>query len=598
MPLPTKMSRFKRPQPTTAVGTKQLAVAVKQARESGQLNLSNRELTEIPDEVWDMYRKPDDAECDFNVKQDEQWWNVVELKKLILASNSITSISEKLVNFLYLVILDLHDNKVKELPDVLGDLEKLERLDLSHNELQCLPESFRKLSQLDTLLLHYNQLKVVPSDLSSLKRLKVLDMSHNQLSEMPRSFGSLTNLQSLNMSHNSLKTLPSDVANLSILSSLDLCSNNLSQIPDLSGLSSLKILHLRQNKLESIPVLKGCVSLKELYCASNRLSELPITHLPTSIVILEVRDNSIKVIDENLVSLTELERLDIANNNISGLPARMGLMEHLKVINVLGNPMRGIRRDVINQGTQSIKKYLATRVVETGSDKVEVNDTDVLGSSLGKNESSIKHELAKTKTLDFSKKPWNSDFENRLDEYSDIPLGNIAFTQMGLAHFPMQLCLFKKSLTHLTLARNKLTQVPPDIGQLTQLTHLDLSSNGLSSLPSEAFSLKLLIEINLSHNRFTTVPTCLFEMEALEHLLISSNKLIEIPSNDLQRLPRIATLALENNNISKVPPEICLLPNLSSLKLDGNTFRQPRQSILQQGTTAILDYLRNQIACS
>ena len=39
-----------------------------------------------------------------------------------------------------LTILNLHENKIKELPHGIGDLVNLTTLDVSHNHLESLPE--------------------------------------------------------------------------------------------------------------------------------------------------------------------------------------------------------------------------------------------------------------------------------------------------------------------------------------------------------------------------------------------------------------------------------------------------------------------------
>ena len=40
----------------------------------------------------------------------------------------------------------------------------------------------------------------------------------------------------------------------------------------------------------------------------------------------------------------------------------IGILPHLKSLQVDGNPMRGIRRDIIARGTQGLLKYLKSRI--------------------------------------------------------------------------------------------------------------------------------------------------------------------------------------------------------------------------------------------
>src|SRR5689334_13431020 len=57
-------------------------------------------------------------------------------------------------------------------------------------------------------------------------------------------------------------------------------------------------------------------------------------------------------------------------------------------------------------------------------------------------------------------------------------------SEMGLSQLPPEIW----QLTHLerlNLSRNELTELPPEIGELTNLQSLDLASNQLTSLPSE-----------------------------------------------------------------------------------------------------------------
>jgi Leucine-rich repeat (LRR) protein len=79
----------------------------KQARKSGQLNLSNREIKIIPDKIWKINQEIPEEERNASLDSDEKWWDQTQLNKLILASNQITSISPDVQLLQALVVLDV-----------------------------------------------------------------------------------------------------------------------------------------------------------------------------------------------------------------------------------------------------------------------------------------------------------------------------------------------------------------------------------------------------------------------------------------------------------------------------------------------------------
>src|SRR5215510_11686565 len=56
--------------------------------------------------------------------------------------------------------------------------------------------------------------------------------------------------------------------------------------------------------------------------------------------------------------------------------------------------------------------------------------------------------------------------------------------------------------TSLDLSNSYLSQLPPEIGALTNLRHLELYANQLSTLPPELWQLTELESLNLSSNSF------------------------------------------------------------------------------------------------
>ena len=72
---------------------------VKQARRSGQLNLSNRGLASVPDKVWTLMELDTEemksmvTSVTMDTDNADNWWDTVDLTKLILACNKISCIS-------------------------------------------------------------------------------------------------------------------------------------------------------------------------------------------------------------------------------------------------------------------------------------------------------------------------------------------------------------------------------------------------------------------------------------------------------------------------------------------------------------------------
>ena len=70
-------------------------------------------------------------------------------------------------------------------------------------------------------------------------------------------------------------------------------------------------------------------------------------------------------VPEGVSGLRALEELNLANNDLSGLPAKLGLLApKLRILPLDGNPMRSIWRPIPVCGTQAVLEYLRGRIVE------------------------------------------------------------------------------------------------------------------------------------------------------------------------------------------------------------------------------------------
>jgi Leucine-rich repeat (LRR) protein len=89
---------------------------------------------------------------------------------------------------------------------------------------------------------------------------------------------------------------------------------------------------------------------------------------------VDLGNNKLKEIPIALVHyLQNLTLLNIQNNDITdrGVPHLLGNHKTLKTLQIDGNPLKSIRRAIIEKGTETIMKYLRDKYVEGRDDIVE-----------------------------------------------------------------------------------------------------------------------------------------------------------------------------------------------------------------------------------
>ena len=147
------------------------------------------------------------------------------------------------------------------------------------------------------------------------------------------------------------------------------------------------------------------------------------------------------------------------------------------------------------------------------------------------------------------------------------------------------------ALTWLSLANNQLTTLPAEISSLTALTMLSLANNQLTTLPAAISSLTALTRLDLDNNQLTTLPAEISSLTALTWLDLDINQLTTLPA-EISSLTALTTLFLDINQLTTLPAEISSLTVLTRLTLDGNPLISPPPEIVEQGTSAILSFLR------
>ena len=146
--------------------------------------------------------------------------------------------------------------------------------------------------------------------------------------------------------------------------------------------------------------------------------------------------------------------------------------------------------------------------------------------------------------------------------------GTLDLSRKGLSELPPEICQLT-GLRRLRLDGNRLTFLLPEIGQLVNLQGLQLDGNQLTSLPPEIGQLINLQGLRVDRNQLTSLPSEIGRLTKLRRLLADGNQLTLLPP-EIGRLTELRELHLDRNQLTSLPPEIGRLTELRQLHLDRN----------------------------
>ncbi|KAL2338698.1 hypothetical protein Fmac_013144 [Flemingia macrophylla] len=245
-----------------------------------------------------------------------------------------------------LEIVDLSSMSLDSLPNPSLNLATICKLDLSNNNLQNIPESLTaRLLNMVVLDVHSNQLRSLPNSIGCLSKLKILNVSGNLVEYLPKTIENCRSLEELNANFNKLSQLPESIGfELINLKKLSVNCNKLVFLPrSTSHLTTLKVLDARLNCLRSLPEdLENLINLETLNVSQNFQY---LGALPYSVGLL--------------LSLVEL---DVSYNKITSLPDSIGCLKKLQKLSLEGNPLASPPSDVVEQGLYAVKEYLVQKM--------------------------------------------------------------------------------------------------------------------------------------------------------------------------------------------------------------------------------------------
>ena len=626
-PFGTNKKKLEREKETPVQKTNKIILTkLKQARQTGTIDISNLKLTIIPQEVFDP-----------NVDiEGVNWWEMVDINKLdasnnLLSENSFNEEEHSLSLLSYLISLRFSNNKFNSIPNSLYKLSNLKLLDLSGNSITDINENLLKgLSSLVELDLSKNKLKGIPESIQFLSYLEVLRVSNNQLLSIPDGLGALTRLKKLYLNENSLQFLPPNLFSRMVgLEEIYLYKNRLENICDnkssiFDNMKHLKFLDIHSNYLTIFNIFTEMPILDSLLLSYNQIQYIKGLDKCYNITNLDLNNNKITEFPSDILKLKKLTTLNLQNNDLNSIPNTLGLMNNLVRLNIEGNPLKRLVGKMRNCSTEELKNYLKTRITDadlenttmTKEDLYDINDNNnmnhilhnVFNNGLVMKEMNIKSIPVEEMQNSIQKNMLNKiDFSvNQINDITNLTyvlnriesISELNLSQNLIDKFPL-IILSLPNLSTLNLSKNKLKKFPYDEFTSTNLNdvrsslvNLDLSFNYIDTFPEIIGLFQNISNINLASNTIYFVDNLLnMKLLELDTLNLSDNKIEKLPNKLYKNMPKIKTFLMSNNNLRDIPSDICMMKSLSNVNFYGNQIRRLRSDALTSAT-ALLNYLR------
>jgi internalin A len=180
-------------------------------------------------------------------------------------------------------------------------------------------------------------------------------------------------------------------------------------------------------------------------------------------------------------------------------------------------------------------------------------------------------------------------------------------SNLGLTELPPELFELTE-LRVLWLSDNQLTSLPPEFGALRQLQRLRLDRNQLAALPAEFGELTELRELMLHTNQLTNLPEAFWQLIQLRFLSLGGNQLAELPVA-IGCLHKLRVLSIgytaklrgkyyssdSGNYLTRIPKELAQLSDLQRLYLDNNQLSAMPMELTQLNALLDLQLHNNQL---
>ncbi|KAL7726874.1 hypothetical protein ACLKA6_000891 [Drosophila palustris] len=209
------------------------------------------------------------------------------------------------------------------------------------------PRWVYKLRHTRTLAVNVENLTNVPDhvfELAAAEQVHVVDFARNQLKALPNGLQHMSKLVTeLVLSHNAISHVHPFISQFTRIAHLNLSNNLLTDLPlEFRVLNTLRELNIANNRFTFIPkALYELQGLEILIASENRIKALNVA---------------------GLEGMSRLNTLDLRNNDIESIPPILGNLTNITHLELIGNPFRQPRHQILIKGTDAIMSYLRDRI--------------------------------------------------------------------------------------------------------------------------------------------------------------------------------------------------------------------------------------------
>ncbi|XP_055324473.1 probable serine/threonine-protein kinase DDB_G0282963 [Sitodiplosis mosellana] len=390
----------------------------------------------------------------------------------------------------------------------------------------------------------------------------------------------------------------------------------------INNVSDILVLNLSENVIKQIDenVLKSLENVRRIDLSHNQIDVLNVSAPNNKIEWLSVSEN--QLVSFNGQNLTILKFLDLSCNHVeNSSQIRLNELNELEYVNLSGNQLNIIRPNVFEK---SIKlkvvnlSYNRLKSINTNTfwDLVNIEGLDLSFNQISYIENDSFSHLTKLQQLDLSQNYIDATSLRAIQQIPNLIKLSIAFnTQLGDA---LQGFISSWSLKEIDMSGTGLCEIPNALAQSVHtlnisnnnfavircgdldsyplLQHLDVSSCQIVDVEDDALGrLDLLASLHLNNNNITHVPSSL--PVNLMRLFLQNNRIVEIQASAFSHLINLEVINLSGNQITYLPS--LRLPRLLILDLRASRLKRLSQSIIKMSPKLKVVFLDgNPIKCT